>query len=38
MKLDEALKLIRSKRDKINPNPGFINQLKEYEKKCFNKN
>lgn len=35
MKLDAALELIRSKRDKINPNPGFINQLKEYEKQVF---
>ena len=31
-KYDEVLDLVKSKRNKINPNPGFIQQLKEYEK------
>ena len=32
MKLDKALELIKSKREKASPNIGFIQQLKEYEK------
>ena len=35
MKLDKVLELIRSKREKVNPNNGFIKQLKEYEKEIF---
>jgi len=31
-KYDTALDIVKSKRNKINPNPGFIQQLKEYEK------
>ena len=31
-KYDEVLDIVKSKRNKINPNPGFIQQLKEYEK------
>jgi hypothetical protein len=31
MKLDEALEFAKSKRAKINPNAGFLKQLKEYE-------
>jgi hypothetical protein len=31
---DEALKLVKSKRN-VNPNEGFIKQLKEYEKELF---
>jgi hypothetical protein len=31
MKLEEALELLRAKRAKINPNAGFIKQLKEFE-------
>lgn len=37
MRLDDALKLIKSKREKINPNNGFIKQLKEYEEECLGK-
>ena len=29
---DTVLDMVKSKRNKINPNPGFIQQLKEYEK------
>ena len=32
MKLDKVLELLRTKREKVNPNSGFIEQLKEYEK------
>ena len=32
MKVDKVLELIKSKREKVNPNIGFLNQLKEYEK------
>ena len=32
MSLDKVLELLKSKRDKVNPNAGFIEQLKEYEK------
>ena len=35
MKLDKVLELLRSKREKVNPNNGFIKQLKEYEKEIF---
>ena len=35
MKIDKVLELIRSKREKVNPNNGFIKQLKEYEKEIF---
>ena len=35
MKFDDALNLIREKREKINPNPGFVKQLREYEKECL---
>ena len=35
MKLDKVLELLRSKREKVNPNEGFIKQLKEYEKEIF---
>ena len=31
-KYDTVLDIVKSKRNKINPNPGFIQQLKEYEK------
>jgi hypothetical protein len=31
MKLEEALELAKSKRTKINPNAGFMKQLKAYE-------
>ena len=31
-KYDDALDIVKSKRNKINPNPGFTQQLKEYEK------
>ena len=31
-KCDTVLDIVKSKRNKINPNPGFILQLKEYEK------
>jgi len=31
-KCDTVLDIVKSKRNKINPNPGFIQQLKEYEK------
>lgn len=37
MRLDAALKLIKSKREKINPNSGFIQQLKEYEEEHLGK-
>ena len=32
IKLNEALELIKTKREKVNPNNGFIVQLKDYEK------
>ena len=32
MGVDKVLDLLRSKRDKVNPNVGFIKQLREYEK------
>ena len=32
MSFDKALELVKKKRDKINPNPGFITQLREYQK------
>ena len=32
MKSDEALQYVRSRRSIVNPNPGFWNQLKQYEK------
>ena len=32
MSFDKALELVKKKRDKINPNPGFIIQLREYQK------
>ena len=35
MKFDKVLELLRSKREKVNPNEGFIKQLKEYEKEIF---
>lgn len=35
MKFDDALNLVRGKREKINPNPGFVKQLREYEKECL---
>ena len=31
MSFDEALATAQKKREKINPNPGFVKQLKEYE-------
>ena len=31
MKFEDALKLARSKRSKINPNSGFVQQLKDFE-------
>lgn len=37
MRLNAALKLIKSKREKINPNSGFIQQLKEYEEEHLGK-
>ena len=37
MTLEEALSLAREKREKINPNPGFIKQLKEYEEENIKK-
>lgn len=33
---DAALSLMKSKREKINPNPGFEKQLKEFEKQLSN--
>lgn len=30
MTFEEAFKLAKSKREKINPNVGFVKQLKEY--------
>jgi hypothetical protein len=36
MKLEEALDLAKSKRTKINPNAGFLKQLKEYELEVLN--
>jgi hypothetical protein len=38
MKFKEAIKFVKSKRDIINPNEGFIEQLKVYEKFLFEKN
>ena len=35
MKYDEALKLLKSKREKVNPNIGFAEQLKAYEKEIL---
>ena len=35
MKFDDALNLIKGKREKINPDPGFVKQLREYEKGCL---
>ena len=35
MKFDEALNLLKSKRSKVNPNAGFVLQLKAYEKELF---
>ena len=32
MKLDKVLEILKAKREKVNPNSGFIEQLKEYEK------
>ena len=32
MKFIDALLFVRKKRQKINPNEGFIQQLREYEK------
>ena len=32
--LDKALEIVKKKRDKINPNPGFMQQLREYQKEC----
>ena len=32
MSVDKVLDLLKSKRDKVNPNAGFIEQLREYEK------
>ena len=32
MKLNEVLELIKTKREKVNPNNGFLGQLKDYEK------
>jgi len=31
MSLDKTLELIRAKREKANPNPGFLSQLKKYQ-------
>jgi hypothetical protein len=36
MKLEEALELAKSKRAKINPNAGFLKQLKEWELEVLN--
>ncbi len=35
MRFNEALELARSKRNKINPNVGFVEQLKKLEKEVF---
>ena len=35
MKFEDALNLLKSKRGKVNPNSGFVEQLKEYEKEIF---
>lgn len=35
MKSDDALNYVRSRRSIVNPNPGFWNQLKQYEKILF---
>ena len=32
LKLVKVLELIRTKREKVSPNIGFLQQLKEYEK------
>ena len=32
MKLDKILELLKTKREKVSPNAGFLQQLKEYEK------
>lgn len=38
MSVDEALKLAKEQRPKINPNPGFLKQLREYEEELKEKN
>ena len=35
MKFEEALKMITAKRNIVDPNPGFIEQLEKYEQTCF---
>ena len=32
MSLEKVLELMKSKREKVNPNTGFMKQLKDYEK------
>ena len=32
MKMDKVMELLKEKREKVSPNNGFIQQLKEYEK------
>jgi hypothetical protein len=32
IKVDKVLEILKSKREKVSPNPGFLQQLKEYEK------
>ena len=36
MELKEAVRVVKEKRD-IRPNPGFLEQLLEYEQKCKNR-
>lgn len=38
MKSDDALNYVRSRRSIVNPNPGFWNQLKQYEKILYKRN
>jgi hypothetical protein len=35
MRYKEAFAWVKERRTKINPNPGFVKQLQEYERKLF---
>jgi hypothetical protein len=37
LSLEEALKIVKAGRPKVNPNRGFISQLKEYQIKLQHK-
>ena len=37
MTTDQALAFIKDKRSQVNPNPGYIEQLREFEIKCLGK-